>query len=426
MADATLDFEVVVVGAGPAGIAAATVAAEAGHRVALVESAPWVGGQIWRDSASGSIPRIGRLWLNRLQACGVRVFNEATVIDSPQIGRLRIERTDRILDLNWEKLVLAVGARELFIPFPGWTLPNVFGAGGLQLLVKGGWPVAGKRIAVAGSGPLLFAVAAKLRACGAQVPLIAEQSDFGKLLRFGLALPWMSPSKLVQAAAYKAKLLGVPYRSGCWPLEAHGDLELECVTFRSGTKTWTEDCDGLACAFGLVPNTELPQLLGCALQQGFVKVDAWQKTSVNGVYCAGEPTGIGGVDRALVEGQIAGFTTVRQRNRARRLFGRRAKAHRFSRVLEQTFAPRAELRTLATPETIICRCEDVTLKEIVPFDQWRAAKLQTRCGMGSCQGRTCGSATQFLLGWKNDSIRPPLFPARIDSLVQRYRQSTLP
>jgi len=135
------------------------------------------------------------------------------------------------------------------------------------------------------------------------------------------------------------------------------------------------------------------------------------------VFCAGEPTGIGGVDCALVEGQVAGLAAAESQGRARTLFGQRAAWHRFRANLHRTFAPRPELRQLAAPDTFVCRCEDVRLAELQKCESLRAARLQTRCGMGSCQGRTCGAAVQFLFGWENDSVRPPLFPVRLASLA---------
>jgi NADPH-dependent 2,4-dienoyl-CoA reductase/sulfur reductase-like enzyme len=175
-------------------------------------------------------------------------------------------------------------------------------------------------------------------------------------------------------------------------------------------------CDYLACGFGFVPNLELSVLLGCELQEGFVRVDQWQMTSVENVYCVGEPTGIGGVDLALVEGQIAGCAATGEKEKAARLFPAREKARRFAQSLNRTFAVRDELKRVAAPDTIVCRCEDVVHRQLKPYDSWRAAKLQTRCGMGPCQGRVCGPATQYLYGWKHESIRPPILPASLESL----------
>lgn len=173
----------------------------------------------------------------------------------------------------------------------------------------------------------------------------------------------------------------------------------------------TVACDYLACGFGLVPNTELPALLGCG-----TTVNQFQETATPGVYAAGEVTGIGGLDLSVVEGEIAGLAAAGRHAEATRLFGSREKHRRFAAALEAAFALRPELKSLATAETIVCRCEDVRLGKLREFEGWREAKLQTRCGMGPCQGRVCGSAVEFLVGWKAESVRPPLFPARIGTL----------
>jgi NADPH-dependent 2,4-dienoyl-CoA reductase/sulfur reductase-like enzyme len=164
-------------------------------------------------------------------------------------------------------------------------------------------------------------------------------------------------------------------------------------------------------------------LLGCELSDGNVKVDQWQATSVKDVYCAGEPTGIGGADCALVEGQIAGYAAADNSHQAKLLFPRRAAWHRFRWALGRTFTLRPELKSLAADSTILCRCEDVTLGQLRQFTNWREAKLLSRCGMGSCQGRVCGSATQVLFGWGSESIRPPVLPAKVGSLISRVPAS---
>ena len=313
-------------------------------------------------------------------------------------------------------LILATGARERWAPFPGWTLPNVTGAGGLQALVKSGLPVAGKKVVIAGSGPLLLAVAKYLRDRGADIRLIAEQASRGSLFRFGAGLA-AHTGKLKQAVQLRAALFGVPYLTSCWPIAAHGSGKLESVTLQRGAKTWSEPCDYLACGFGLIPNVELPVLLGCWLDRGGVFVDAEQQTSVDGVYCAGEVTGIGGVELALVEGEIAGYAAAGQAARSYGRFSARRRHRQFAASVDKTFALRNELRSLPGDDTVVCRCEDVTWGRIRAYSNWREAKLHTRCGMGACQGRVCGSALEFLLGWKPDSVRPPVLPARVGSLI---------
>jgi NADPH-dependent 2,4-dienoyl-CoA reductase/sulfur reductase-like enzyme len=200
-------------------------------------------------------------------------------------------------------------------------------------------------------------------------------------------------------------------------VKAEGTARVENVTLTNRARSWTEDCDYFACGFHLVPNVELPCLLGCAMANGFVRVNEFQLTSVPDVFCAGEPTGIGGADCALVEGQVAGLAAAQAWDRARTFFGQRAAWQRFQASLHQAFALRPELRQLAAPDTFVCRCEDVRLADLTGCDSLRSARLHTRCGMGSCQGRTCGPAVQFLFGWEEDSVRPPLFPVRLASLT---------
>ncbi|HYF62978.1 MAG TPA: FAD/NAD(P)-binding oxidoreductase [Herpetosiphonaceae bacterium] len=403
-------FDVLVVGAGPGGLAAAALAAESGGSVGLIDENPAVGGQIWRGGSPESAA-----WSERARAGGVTVISRARVVAAAD-HRLLLETPDRAEHIGYRRLILATGARERFLPFPGWTLPNVVGAGGLQALVKGGLPIAGKRVVVAGSGPLLLAVAGSLRRLGAQVVLIAEQTSWRRLAGFGAGLA-RDPAKLAQALGMSARLRGIPLRAGCWVIAAHGNGALRSVTLRSGGRAWDQECDYLACGFGLLPNLELPRLLGCRIERGFVWVDSAQHTSAADVYAAGELTGIGGLDKALVEGRIAGLHATNRGLAALEHGPRRRAALAFARRLEHAFALRPELLRLAEEATIVCRCEDVRYGELRRHASWRSAKLQTRCGMGACQGRICGGATELLFGWTQDSVRPPIVPARLGTLI---------
>jgi len=335
------------------------------------------------------------------------------VVDAPRPGILRVvvETADGAMaeSIAWDRLILATGARERFLPFPGWTLPGVFGAGGLQALVKGGFSVEGKRVVIAGTGPLLLAVGAHLRQYGAKVVSIAEQAPLGQLLPFALSL-WSSPGKLLEGARYRAALGSVPYRTGCWPVSVEGDASVRAVHLTDGRRTWSEPCDLLACGFHLVPNTELAALLGCRFRGDFVEVDRQQQTSVANVFCAGEPTGIAGLDAALVQGEIAGLIAADEMAKASALFQRRNTQLAFARRLKSAFRLRSELRSLAAPDTIVCRCEDVRYSQLQERTSWTEAKLATRCGMGPCQGRICGPAVQTLFLWRPSSVRPPIFP----------------
>lgn len=410
------NFEILVVGAGPAGIAAACAAAESGKYVGVVDAAPKPGGQIWLCAQTTKHDRQASAWLRRFERCGAKLFSGATVVAQPQPGELLVETSKGALELGWQKLVLAIGARELFLPFPGWTLPNVLGAGGLQAQVKSGFPISGKKVVVAGSGPLLFAVADSFRQSGAEVRCIAEQASLWQVMSFASHL-LSHPGKLWQSLQILTRLGGVPYHTSCWPLRAEGLERVESVSFTNGRKSWTEPCDFFACSFGLVPNVELPLLFGCALHGDVVQVNDQQETSLRGVFCAGEPTGVEGVDCALVEGEIAGLTAAGRVAEATRLFAKRRRWHHFRSSLSAAFRLREELKTIAASDTLVCRCEDVSFGRLCQFSSWREAKLQTRCGMGPCQGRVCGVATRTLLGWGAESVRPPILPSRIETLV---------
>jgi hypothetical protein len=263
---------------------------------------------------------------------------------------------------------------------------------------------------------LLIAVAAYLRQHGAEIAMICEQAPWSSLVRFGAALLGQ-PQKIGQGFSLRNELSGVPFLAGSWPICAEDGEKLKAVTIRRSHTHETVFCDYLACGFHLLPNTELAALLGCRLEAEVVHVDELQQTSVPGVYCAGEPTGTGGVELSLAEGEIAGFAAAGRSENAKKLFHARAKLNRFARVLNRVFSPRAELKSLPQPDTVVCRCEDVTYGRLRQHTSWRAAKLQTRCGMGPCQGRICGPATRFLFGWHPDSVRPPIFPARFENFA---------
>ncbi len=418
-------FDVVVVGAGPGGMAAATVAAEAGYRVCLVDDNAAPGGQIWRGFKAETARKYPHgdayiRWAERFERSGCQINQGWQVVDRPAPGLLRLERgdgpADDRRDIGFQKLILATGARERFVPFPGWTLPGVMGVGGLQALVKSGLDPRGKRVILAGSGPLLLAVSAALASSGARVRGIYEQAALGRLAAFALTLLGR-PGKLVEGVRYRLKTLRVPYRSSSWVVKAEGRGRVERVTLTDGHKQWSVDCDWLGCGFHLIPNLELPLLLGCQTDAGYVAVDRMQQTSVLGVACVGELTGIGGLEKALVEGQIAGWAAAERETEALRLVPQRRRLQQFARQLDGAFALRPELRSLATAETVVCRCEDVPYSALEDCWTWREAKLHTRCGMGACQGRVCGAATEFLFGWKTSGPRPPVFPAAVSTVA---------
>jgi NADPH-dependent 2,4-dienoyl-CoA reductase/sulfur reductase-like enzyme len=404
-------YEVLVIGAGPAGLSAAVASAREGCRVGLLDAAPRLGGAIGPPTRRSG--RYGKLWseVARLRARGLlEIWPTAAVVfasaDSLCFG---VHRPGRLDLFEAERVVLATGARERFWPVPGWTLPGVFGVGGLQALCKGGWPISGIPVVLAGSGPLLWFVASDLSRRGARLELVLEQHSplrwMSMLLQAGT---WL---RIRQALRLWKGLAPARLRWNSWPVEIQGDGQVEALRWvdargRSGRIA----CRCVGLGYGLVPNTEVAELMELACSpDGFVSVDADMQTSHRGVYAAGELTGIGGMPKALLEGLIAGRKAAgapvpipwRMRNSLEK---------RFASRLAPLLAPRRELREHIRAEEIICRCEDVSWSALMPCEDGPTAKLQTRCGMGPCQGRVCGPILQMLRGWKLSTPRPPLFP----------------
>jgi NADPH-dependent 2,4-dienoyl-CoA reductase/sulfur reductase-like enzyme len=428
----TESYDVVVCGAGPAGLAAAAAAAgaDAAARVAIIDANARPGGQVGRHDVR--FPA-ARAWRSSDAAAAVSWYLNTEVIAASThellvVGPMRPSR------LRYGKLIIATGARELCLPFPGWTLPGVCGAGGLQALVKQGWPIAGRRVVVAGSGPLLLAAAALLRKHGAHVLGIHEQADARRVRAFALGLArW--PATAWQALTLRGRLARVPYRCGGLVRAALGDERLRAVELETRAGSQRIECDYLAIGYGLVPNVELAELVGCELievagQQARVAVDAWQRTSVPDVFAAGEVCGIGGAHAAGIEGRIAGLTAAGAPQAAAALGARRTRARRFAAQLATTFRLDARIHALATPDTLICRCEDVPLGALpagVSGEAWdgRAAKLATRCGMGACQGRVCGAALVARGLGRPTAAAAPLFPTSLSHLTESSTAPTM-
>jgi thioredoxin reductase len=419
-----MECDVAVVGGGPAGIAAACRAAEGEARTVLLDDGAEPGGQIHRHLPGRDAPPAARAWLARLARSGALLLRRATVYDaarSADVWRVFAKTPEGRTEVRARSIVLATGARELFLPFPGWTLPGVLGAGGAQALWKSGASMHGRTAVVAGSGPLLLPVASSLAKAGARVALVAEQAGLRALCVFSAGLV-RSPRKLVEAARHRRGFSATRYRTGAWVAEARGRERVESVIVADARGRRVEvPCDLAAVAYGLVPNTELARVLGCRVDGGRVAVGPRQETSVPGVFCAGEPCGVAGIDAAIAEGQLAGLAAAGRRPEdfwdSRRLLRARLRSRRFAARLARTFRPRSELSRLAGPDTLLCRCEDVSRGRVEVCAGAREAKLATRAGMGACQGRVCGPGLEFLFGWDSDTVRSPIQPVAMGDLA---------
>ncbi|MYX32405.1 MULTISPECIES: NAD(P)/FAD-dependent oxidoreductase [unclassified Streptomyces] len=427
-------YELAVVGAGPAGLAAALEAADAGVRVALVDAAPQAGGQFYRQPAPGlRARRAGALhhawgtWRRLRGRLDAHIgAGRVTHLPGCQVWCLEPGFTLHTLEagaIGADGVVLATGGYEKVLPFPGWTLPGVVTAGGAQAMLKGGLVLPGRTVVVAGTGPLLLPVAAGLAAAGARVAALAEAADPRDLLRHATAVPL---GKAVEGAVYAARLArhGIRVRWRHTVVAAHGVDRVEAVTLAGpGGARRRVACDALAVGHGLLPHTDLA---------GSFEVDAEQRTPTPGVWAAGEVTGVGGAELALAEGEIAG------RSAAARLRGtepdragwataarRRERLRRFAGVLDAVYRlPGGWAQSTVTDDTVLCRCEEVpaaAVREAVRdlgAGDLRTVKLLTRAGMGWCQGRVCGPGVAAVAGCPfTDPGRPLARPVPLGLLA---------
>ncbi|WNV88461.1 NAD(P)/FAD-dependent oxidoreductase [Umezawaea sp. Da 62-37] len=388
-------MRVVVVGGGPAGLAAADAAVRAGAEVVLVDSEPWLGGQYHRGTPQHADSRVRHLASSTVWAFeGLRLHVRSGPADSPH-------RTPHVLDAD--AVVLATGAHDRVVPFPGWDLPGVYTAGAAQALAKGQGVAVGRRVVVSGTGPFLLPVAESLVRVGARVVEVLEANAFGAWARYPGALA--NVSKLGELARY-ATVLGrhrIPVRGRAAVIAAHGDDRVTGVTVARLRPDWSVvdgtrrriAVDAVCVGHGFTPRLELAVGFGCRLVGGFVAVDGTGATSVPGVYAAGEVTGIGGADLAAAEGAVAGAAAARAPEPPTRALRAVRRGRRFAEALAAAHPVREGRHGWLTPDTLVCRCEEVTLHDLdaaldLGAADVRTIKLASRAGLGLCQGRTCG------------------------------------
>ncbi|GAB3742547.1 FAD/NAD(P)-binding oxidoreductase [Amycolatopsis oliviviridis] len=440
--------QVVIVGAGPAGLAAAEHALRAGAQVTVLDQAETPGGQYHRKPLDGyaaghSSPEFDRRrrllahprcrwWPGSTVWAFDRVENRLHVLRGQSDGSGR-----RRLTLVPDALVLATGAHDRTLPFPGWELPGVYTAGAAQALAKGERVAIGKRVLVAGAGPFLLPVAESLLGVGAEVVAVLEANPFATVRKGWSARPWRLAAhlgKAVELARYAATLARhrVPYRLGRTVIEARGtDRVREVVTAKvradwsvvPGTER-THEVDAVCVGHGFVPQPELAVAAGCVLDGGFVRVDDAQRTTVDGVFAAGEITGIGGAITAVAEGAVAGCVAAGGEP-APALIHARDRALTFAERLATAHPIGSAWRDWLREDTIVCRCEETTYGELTRAARdaacpgSHALKLGTRAGLGPCQGRMCGPAVSELCGATERHHRPIAQPIRLGELAAR-------
>jgi NADPH-dependent 2,4-dienoyl-CoA reductase/sulfur reductase-like enzyme len=459
--------ELAVVGAGPAGLAAVAEACRHGVTTVLLDDNARPGGQYLRQgpatrsAASQHSLRPGpgaeAAWASDLFASASHrlvTYRPGTVVwGAPEPRVLAFAGSGDGDRLRAELIIVATGAIDRAVAFPGWTLPGVITAGGAQNLMKSQGVLPGRRVVVAGTGPLLLVVADSLRRAGARVVEVLEAAEQRHPWRW---LPRLAavPALLRRGLRYRAGLAraGIPFRTGHTVIEARGaDAVREVVVAPIGARghvdrrrARTLAADALVVGFGLTPAVELTRLLGCEHtwdtgRGGLIpRRSADLESSVPGVLVAGDGAGIAGVESALVEGRLAGLLAAERlgrcpppQARATALRARLARLARFRQGVERLHAPPPDFLALLTAETVICRCEEVTAAGVFgALERGHASadalKAATRAGMGQCQGRNClRTITEILgrvFGCPAGDIamprpRPPARPVRVGNLV---------
>ncbi len=451
-------YDIVVVGAGPAGMAAATVAAEHGAGVLLLDEQPVAGGQIYRDvgrqtlndrNILGPDYYHGRKLVSALQASGAEHVAGATVWQLSPEREIGVSRNGIARLLSADQVILATGAQERPFPVPGWTLTGVMTAGGAQVLLKSAALVAPDAV-FAGTGPLLYLVANQYLKAGIPIRAILDTTPWANRLRALPHLPaaLMNMGALLKGRRWLAELraAGIPFIKHVEDLKLVGTDALSSVEYRHRDRWQRMDTTRVFLHQGIVPNVNLAMATGCAHHWSDAQLcwhavtDVWAETDVPGVTIAGDGASIDGARAAECLGRIAAFGAlhrcarldVRERDRLaaphRRVLSEERRIRPF---LDAMFRPSRQFRLPEDDATIVCRCEEVPaarVRESVALGCVGPNQLKafSRCGMGPCQGRLCGLTISEMIARQRGvpvaevgalRLRPPVKPLMLGELA---------
>lgn len=452
--------EVIVVGAGPAGIAAATTLSSAGVDTLLVDDQPEPGGQIYR-AIERNAGRADRAFLGPDYFRGVelaRAFRASPAKYRPLTSVVNIEAGQRLWLANERGLqtasasyvLLATGAMERPVPVPGWTLPGVITAGAAQILLKRDGLVPDMPMVLVGTGPLFYLLAQQCLEAGASVSAIVDTARATNLLAAASSLPraltGQGPHYLLKGLSLMHKLArsGLPRYANVTDLRLEGDGQVRKVSFRTGGRQVEIPAGLIVLHEGVIPAQQVTRAAGCdhdwdEIQQCFHPVRGiWGDSSVDGLFIAGDAGGISGARAAELQGRLAAHDILRRlghidaAQRDDHAAGSWRELHQHQAVrtfLDKLYRPRQEILQPAG-NTIVCRCEEVSAASIRKLADNglgpNQIKSALRCGMGLCQGRICGPVVSRLSAAAQAgapaqagyfTIRAPLKPIALGALA---------
>ena len=459
--------ELVVIGSGPAGLAATETAVNHGISVKLFDENHLPGGQFLRQNTTVPIPKSTKFQsieryklkydsiIRIIKHPNVEYYPNAVVWGGFEKNRIAYTCGKKSGSLNTQFLIIATGAYEKIWPFPGWTLPGIMTAGAAINLIKGQHFFPGGRTVVCGNGPLLLAAASYLNFIEAEIIGLYHTSLYRKALQ---ALPGLlyEPDNLIQGIKIYIALLKsrIPIHRGETIIEARGADQLEEVLIAPINQNGKPDhskkelykVDNLVLSFGLTPSNELSRVFGCehsydeTLAYWRPKRSEEMETSLPGIFCVGDCAGIIGSKASILEGRLAGLAVARYLGKISKykyiktVNGLKAKLNRlmkFNKALEKCFESPGELLSLITENTVICRCEDIVAGELLKLIRSGASdivrlKLESRITMGRCQGRNCLRTIAGMVAKETGlslvdinlpRVRPPVKPILLGDLL---------
>ena len=455
-------WDIAVIGAGPAGGNAALAAAASGQRVIMLDEQPSPGGQVWRaksrsilsapitpETKAGDDLRTALSDSTVAQQPGTRVWDISRRDD---LWSLQCLRNGTSQQIRARALILATGAREYVQPVAGWTMPGVIGLAGATALFKQNLSLPGQRTVVSGTGPLVFYVASEIRRLGGTVAAVVTPNTRRDWVR---ALPAMAsqPALMARGALWVADLMlsRVPILWGHTVSDIAGDSAVSGVTTQNLSRRSSGPsfgADSLCLGHGLIPNIEAAQMLGVTVHHdpalgGWVPdADPDGATQIKGLYLCGDGCGIRGATAAGLQGSLAGARAARDLGHAAPVPSQRkwAQAARFGTAMTALSIPRADLADLASPDTILCRCESLTRADITAeiatgATSTNAIKSGKRAGMGPCGGKYCQTAVAALIAAQTGkpvadvpppTPRPPLRPVPLGQAAGTFDYDDLP